>query len=130
MIKTTRKNLLRVSGAIVVVTLLYVFVYWPISPLGSQLHNLKLAEEHATILRERFKNDARFQKVQFGSYTGNGGCFWVGGAVQTEDDIHYVTNIVESIPCPLETYYDLTASNGFAGFQWFDRHGQEPYWNP
>lgn len=128
MIKTTPKNLLKVFSAIVIATLLYFFVYWPISPLGSQLHNLKLAEQQAKILREKFKDDARFQKVKFGQYTGCGGCFAVTGEVQSENDIRFLTNVVESIPCPIEIYYGLSASNGFVAFQWLDRHGEGPFW--
>ena len=128
MIKTTPKNLLKVIFAIAIVTPLYIFVYWPISPLGSQLHNLKLAEEHAKILREKFKDNARFQKVKFGRYTGAGGCFSVVGQVETEDDIRVLTNIVESILCPVETIYSLSASNGLVEFQWMNRHVQEPLW--
>ncbi len=130
MIKTTPQNLLKVFAAIVIVTLLYIFVYWPISPFGSQLHNLKLAEEQAKMLREKFKDDPRFQKVKFGGYTGSGGCLFVGGEVQTEEDIRYLTNIVESIKCPVEIDYALRASNGYAKFEWFDRHDQEPVWAP
>ncbi|MBW8865451.1 MAG: hypothetical protein JF609_11140 [Verrucomicrobia bacterium] len=117
-----------VFGAVIVVGLLYIFVYWPISPLGSQLHNLKLAEQHANVLREKFKNDPRFQNVKFGRYTGGGGCFEVYGKVETEDDIRYVTNIVESVPCPVEIYYSLSASNGFISFYWMDRRQEGPRW--
>lgn len=130
MINTTRNNLLKVSTVIVVVVLLYIFVYWPMSPWGHQLHNLKLAEEQAKIMQERFKDDERFQKVKFGGYTGAGGCFSVTGDVQTEDDIRYLTNIIESIKCPIEIYYGLHASNGYAEFQWLDRHEHEPQWSP
>ena len=127
-IKTTPKNILLVFAAITIVALLYVFVYWPISPFGKQLHNLKLAEQHANMLREKFKSDPRLQKVTFGRYTGAGGCFAVGGKVETEDDIRYLTNVIESIPCPVEIYYGLSASNGFISFQWLDRHSEGPYW--
>jgi hypothetical protein len=129
MIKTTPKNLLKVIVAITITTLLYIFVYWPISPLGSQLHNLELAEKQAKIFRERFKDDTRFQKVKFGGYTGCGGCFAVTGEVQSEDDICFLTNIVESISCPIEIYYVLSASNGFVVFQWMDRHDRAPLWS-
>jgi hypothetical protein len=128
MIKTTRTNLLKFFGAIIVVTLFYIFVYWPISPLGSQLHNLKLAEVQAKILEERFKDDPRFQKVKFGRYTSAGGGLSVVGDVQTENDIRFLTNAVESIPCPVEIHYSLDASNGLVGFRWYDRHDQAPEW--
>ena len=128
MIKTTPKNLIKVVVAIVIVTLLYLFVYWPISPWGHQLHNLKLVERLAKILRDKLKDDARFQQVKFGGYTGGGGCFSVVGHVQTEDDIRFLTNLVESIPCPIETLYSLSASNGFIEFQWTDRHSEVPRW--
>jgi hypothetical protein len=128
MIKTTQNNLQKVVAAIAIVALLYIFVYWPISPLGHQLHNLKLAERQAEILREKLKGDARFQQVKFGKYTDGGGGFSVAGHVQTEDDIRFLTNLVESIPCPVETLYSLSASNGFIEFQWMDRHNEQPRW--
>ena len=114
MSKTTSKRPLKVFFAIAIVALLYIFVYWPIA--GSQFRNLKLAEKQAKILREKLKDDTRFQKVKFGQYTDSGGCFSVVGDVQAEDDIRFLTNFVESIPCPVETYYHLTASNGFVDF--------------
>ena len=84
MIKTTPKILIKVFVAIVMVTLLYIFVYWPISPWGHQLHNLKLAERQAKTIRDKLKNDTRFQTVKFGVYTDSGGCFSVVGDVQTK----------------------------------------------
>jgi hypothetical protein len=128
MIQTTRKNLLKVSGAIGIVTLFYIFVYWPISPLGHQLHNLKLAEIQAKILREKLKDDIRFQNVKFVRYTDAGAGLSIVGKVQTEDDIRFLTNFVESIPCPVEIHYSLSASNGFVEFQWSDRRNREPRW--
>jgi hypothetical protein len=128
MIKSTPKNLLKVSGAIAIATLLYIFVYWPISPLGHNLHNLKLAEEHAKNLQEKFKGDPKFQKVKFTQFFGYGGGLTVVGDVQTEDDIRYLTNVIESIPSPVEIHYSLSASNGFVEFWWYDRHDQEPRW--
>jgi len=120
--------MLKVSGAVVVVALLYIFVYWPISPWGHQLHNLKLAEKQAEILREKLKDDARFQNVKFVQYTDAGGCLSIVGKVQKEDDIRFLTNFVESIPCPVEICYSLSASNGLVEFQWSDRGKREPRW--
>jgi hypothetical protein len=127
MIKTTPKKPLKAVFAIAIVALLYIFVYWPIAT--SQFHNLRLAEKQAKIFREKFKGDARFQKVKFGQYTGSGGCFSVVGDVQSEDDIRFLTNVVESIPCPVEIYYHLTVSNGFVDFQWMDRHDRAAQWS-
>lgn len=93
MIKTMPKNQLKAVLAITIVALLYIFVYWPIAT--HQYHNLRLAEKQAKIFREKFKDDARFQKVKFGQYTDSGGCFSVVGHVQTEDDIRFLTNVVE-----------------------------------
>jgi hypothetical protein len=128
MIKTTPKNLLIVIVAIAIVTLLYIFVYWPISPLGHNLHNLKLAEEHGKKLQEKFKSDPKFQKVRFTQFFGYDAGLTVVGDVQTEDDIRYLTNVIESIPSPVEIHYSLSASNGFVEFWWYDRHNQEPRW--
>jgi hypothetical protein len=128
MIKTTPKNLLKFFGAIAIVALLYVFVYWPISPLGHNLHNLKLAEDHAKILQAKFRNDPTFQKIKFTQFYTYGAGLTVVGDVQAEEDIRYVTNAIESMPSPVEIHYSLSASNGLVEFSWYDRHSQEPQW--
>ncbi|MGB7748829.1 MAG: hypothetical protein WBN75_16255 [Verrucomicrobiia bacterium] len=126
MIKTTPIKPIKAVFVIDIVALLYIFVYWPMAT--HQYHNLRLAENQAKILREKLKDDTRFQKVKFGQYTDSGGCFSVVGDVQTEDDIRFLTNFVESIPCPVKTYYHLTASNGFVDFQWMDKQDRAPQW--
>ena len=55
MIKTTRKNLAIVIGAIAVAFLSLVFFYWPNSSLGTQLRNMKLAGQQAQLLQAKFQ---------------------------------------------------------------------------
>jgi hypothetical protein len=66
--KTTPIKLLKNIFVVVLVVLLFIFVYWPMA--GRQFHNLKLAEEQAKILHEKFKDDARFQGIKFMRFTG------------------------------------------------------------
>jgi len=127
MIKTTRKTLLLFSAALYALAVLYIFVVYPRLPLAKQLQNLKLAEAHSSIIREKFQKDARFQKVTVGPYTGAGGCLSVHGAVSTEEDIRMITNIVESSHCPVKIVYSLTTSNQMTLFRWYDK-SKDPEW--
>jgi len=90
---------------------------------------LKLAEEQAKRLQEKFKDDPKFEKVKFTQFYTYGGGLTVTGEVQSEDDIRYLTNIIESIPSPVEIHYSLSASNGYVEFYWYDRQDQEPRWS-
>ena len=133
MLKTTRENLRVFAGAIV------VFVYWPITPLGRQLHdlrsvrerasiNLRLAGDQANMLREKFRHDARFQFVQFiGTFKreDQSPCLSVSGSVLAKEDFFAITNAVESLGCPLEIIYQLENSNQLC--TWSDREGKKPY---
>jgi hypothetical protein len=127
MVKTTRKNVLIVLGVVLVSAFGYAFFYWPISPLGKQLQNLKIAGEFSKKLSEKLGADPRFQKVTFGSYTGSGGCVSVGGRVESDEDVRLLTNAVESANCPLAIYYSLGISNGLGVFEWFNKGGA-PVW--
>ena len=112
-------------GAIIVGVLLYNFVYWPNSPSGRRFHNLRLAEDQANILREKFTHDARFKYVQFiGTYIreNQDPYLMVSGSVLTKEDFFAVTNAVESLGCPMEIFYGLTTSNQY--FEWSDRGGR------
>jgi hypothetical protein len=126
MLKTTPQNLCIVFGAMVVVTILYIFLYWPNSPLGQQLHNLQLARQQANLLRERFKTDMRFQQVKFMRYTDLGGCLKVAGLVSTEADFYYITNAVGSANCPVAIEYELMTTNYSARFFWFSGGRRAP----
>ena len=113
---------------IVVVALLYIFAYWPNSPFGKQLQNLKLAEQQASLLREKFKDDLIFKQITFHRYTAFGGCLSISGKVFAEEDVHHITNLVESIKGPAKIFYSLTASNEAFVFEWLDGDGQAPTW--
>lgn len=126
MIKTTPKNLLLCVGGVAAFVAFYTFVYFPISPLGMQLQNLKLAEKHANHLREKFRDDTRFQQVNFVKYTGRDGCLTVWGSVPTEDDFRFVTNVVESSGCPVGINYILMTSNQLVRFTWYNRNKEGP----
>jgi hypothetical protein len=128
MIQTTRKNLLLFFGAIVVFVFLYFFVYWPISPLGRQLYNQRMARDQADILREKFKHDERFRGVIFiGTFKREdlSPCLLVSGSVLAPEDCFAITNAVESLKCPLEIIYQLESSNRL--FSWADREGKKPF---
>jgi hypothetical protein len=126
MIKTTPKNVLATIAVILVAALIYCFFYWPISPLGSQLQNMKLAETQAKLLSEKFKNDPRFSGIKMDSYPDYDGCLGVFGFAASEEEIYYITNAVESAKCPIGVYYDLTTSNRLFAFNWFDRSYEQP----
>ena len=126
--QTTRKNLLNVSGAIAVVALLYVFVYWPNSPLGKQLQNLKIAEQQANLLRDKFRSDPIFKQITFNKYTAFNGCLSVAGKVLSKEDVYHITNLVESMRSPVKISYDLAASDGSFVFEWFDGGSEAAKW--
>ncbi|HXF11237.1 MAG TPA: hypothetical protein VN625_10670 [Desulfuromonadaceae bacterium] len=94
----------------------------------TQLHNLKLAEDQGRTLREKFKDDPRFKRVIFGSFTSGRAGFVVGGNVDSEEDVRYITNAVQAIACPVETRYSLVVSNGQTIFEWMDQHPEPPQW--
>lgn len=126
--KTTPKNILIVFIVIAAVALLYFFVYWPNSPLGRQLQNLKLAEQQANLLRDKFKGDPIFNQIAFNKYTAFNGCLSVAGKVLSKEDVYHITNLVESIRSPVKISYDLAASDGSFIFEWFDGGSEAAKW--
>jgi len=110
-LKTTPQNLLLFALAVVVIAFVYVFIYYPRTPLAKQLRNLKLASGQSRVLRDRFKGEALFQQVKIAEFTAWGGCVMVGGVVPTEEDIRSVTNKIGSISSPVPIAYFLSTSN-------------------
>jgi hypothetical protein len=112
--------------AVLFIVFLFVFVYWPMAT--SQYRNLNLAKKQAKILQDKFGNDPRFFDVKFARYTSLGGCLKVFGTVQNEEDIHFVTNAVESIKSSvgIDFELELMTSNQAVRFYWFDKSDKAP----
>jgi len=110
-LKTTPQNLLLFALAVVVIAFVYIFIYYPRTPLAKQLLNLKLAKKQSEMFRERFKGEGLFRQVTISEYTGMGGCVSVHGLVPTEEDIRSVTNKIGSISSPVPIAYFLSTSN-------------------
>jgi len=93
----------KIIGVTVVLTLLAFYVYYPYSHAGRQHRNMVLAEQHLPKVRALVTADARFSRVHFDVYTGNGGSLMLSGAVRTEDDLAALKRLVDgtSPPAPV-----------------------------
>jgi hypothetical protein len=83
------------------------FSYFPHSPLGKQLANMKLAEEHCPPIMERLSRIQGAEKVQAVPYTGLGGSMVVHGHVGDEQTAEAVMAEVLANPPPLTVSFEL-----------------------
>jgi hypothetical protein len=84
------------------------FVYFPRSPLGRQLANLKLAEKHRPVVEERLRTIPGANAVKCGAYTGFGGSLSIWGDVaddQTADAV--MSGVLATIP-PVTIDFSIT----------------------
>jgi hypothetical protein len=126
MTKIFPKISLAVLIAIVATVLYWVLVHRPIFSSTTQLHDLKLADEQAKLLTVRYRDDPHFEQINFNAFDGLGGCLKVSGRVQSEDDIRFLTNAIESMNSPVAVDFELLTSNQQFKFAWYDQGTDAP----
>src|SRR5258706_16156691 len=77
------------------------FVYFPHSPLGRQEANLKLAENHLLIARDRLRQVKGAEKVKVGVYNGLDGSLSVFGDVESERTVEAVMSEILATAPPV-----------------------------
>ena len=102
----TRDSLVKIL--IITAVLVFVFIaYYPFSPAARQGRRLAVAREHADLVRPKIKADSRFAHVDVGSFTGDGGVFWVVGNVSSEEDLARLRTLVTETESPIETKWSV-----------------------
>jgi hypothetical protein len=72
------------------------------SPSARQGQNLAIADQFVEgALSPLVEKDEKYKNIQLGHYTGDGGCIWVLGEVQTEKDLIELKQLVKSTNPPL-----------------------------
>jgi hypothetical protein len=72
-----------------------------------QDRNLKAAAHHTAILKPIVHADSRFHDVQIGPFTGDGGCLWVVGSVDTQSQSDALKALVIHSKPPVATDYSI-----------------------
>jgi hypothetical protein len=84
------------------------FVYYPHSPLGKQMANLRLAEKHQPQAEMSLRQTTGADKVRVGVYTGLGGSLSVSGDVSDEQTAEAVVRAVLASGPPVTVQFLLT----------------------
>ena len=78
------------------------------SPAAKQSQNLVIADKFiAQKLLPIVKKNDKFKNIKLGHYTGNGGCIWILGIVETKKDLEEFKKIVKSSNYPLEVKWNV-----------------------
>lgn len=100
----TRRGLFLIL-AVLVGALVIDYVAW--HTRSAQDRNIQLARSHAVTVTPRLRADPRFELVQCGGGTAEGGCFWVFGIVSSEQDFAALRHLVNSTHPPVHTLYQI-----------------------
>ena len=103
------KRLPRVAKIIIVGVALIIATWF--SPLGLQKRNLIAAQRHVNLIVPRVRADSRFQKVRVITYTGNYGCLWIGGSVNSRAEAEALKDLVVSTNPPVATRFMVFVSS-------------------
>ena len=76
-----------------------------------QLRNLRKADEHVPVVRQKLDVLPEFRHLRVARYTGAGGSLIVYGDVRSEDDVKRVKEIVVQTAPPVTVIYQLTLTN-------------------
>jgi hypothetical protein len=76
-----------------------------------QERNMKKADEHVPIVRQKLDSVPEFRHLYVARYTGAGGSLIVGGDVDSEADVDRVKEIVARTMPPVTVVYELRATN-------------------
>jgi hypothetical protein len=75
----------KISLWILLLLVVAVLVYWPWSPGGRQLINMRIARKHLPQVEAIVKQDSRFVQVTVGVFTGQDGAIGFFGDVMSEE---------------------------------------------
>ena len=78
------------------------------SPPTRQSQNLAIADQFVErkLTPLVIKND-KFKNIKLGHYTGNGGCIWILGEVETKKNLMKLKQLVNSSNPPLEVKWNV-----------------------
>jgi hypothetical protein len=79
--------------------------------LFRQRRNMKKADEHVPIVRQKLDAVPDFRHLHVAHYTDAGGSLIVHGEVRSEDDVKRVKEIVAQTTPPVTVVYQLTPTN-------------------
>ena len=79
--------------------------------LFRQRRNMKKADQHVPIVRQKLDVLPEFRHLRVAHYTDAGGSLIVYGDVRSEDDIKRVKEIVAQTTPPVTVVYQLTPTN-------------------
>ena len=82
-------------------------VSYPFLPYPRQMRNLRLADKHAPRVRALLLLDDRFRELRVEHFTGAGGCLWVLGDIEDEQDIIALMKLVQTTKPPVNVQYNL-----------------------
>src|SRR6187431_369507 len=105
-------TLVKIGVAIVVLVGVFAltwFVYYPHSPLGKQMANLRLAEVHQPKVETSLRKLTGADRVRVGVHTGMGGSLSVSGDVADEQTAEVVISAVLASSPPVTIQFLLTA---------------------
>jgi len=96
---------------LIVIAALGVWQLFTGDTLFRQRRNMKKADEHVPIVRQKLDAIPEFRHLNIAHYTGAGGSLMVYGDVRSEADIQRVKEIVEQTTPPVTVVYQLNATN-------------------
>jgi len=105
------RGVLKVLAALLVFACIFALTWWvyfPHSPLGKQLANLKLAHAHAPIAEGKLRSLRGPEEVKVGAYTGLGGSLAVSGEVPDEQTAERVMAEVLATRPPVTVRFELS----------------------
>jgi len=123
---TTRQKIILLVIAVMLAEALAVFVIVPLTPIGRQRRNLKLAAHHAEILRAKFGRYPQFNQIDFEPLPVHGGCLSVAGHVSSEPEVRWITNVVGASHPPAGVDYVIETPD--RTLLWYDRGELPPQW--
>ena len=96
--------------ALIVLSVLAVAIicYYPFSPGGRQMINMRVAAKHLPEVQAIIAADPRYKDVQAAVYTGQDGALHVAGDVQREEDVCDLMRAVSDKHLPIAVRFDLT----------------------
>lgn len=77
-----------------------------------QYQNMKKADLHVPLVRQKLDKIPEFRQLRVARYTGGGGSLIVIGVVSSEADVTRVKEIVKQTSPPVAVVYQLNLENG------------------